>query len=115
MPTYATRTSRKLAGPFELVTLHNNIYYFSPAERRTLLADLRRRLAPTGRLVLTSMFAGKSLSAAELDLVLRATAGCWPLPQRTDVADALTGAGYRAVSFHRLLATDPLFGVVAER
>ncbi|MCV7400976.1 methyltransferase domain-containing protein [Mycobacterium fragae] len=105
----------QLAGPFDLITLHNNIYYFPPAQWRSLLTDLRQRLAPTGRLVLTSMFAGSSLSAAELDLVLRATAGCWPLPQRAELIDALTGAGYRAIAFHRLLATDPLFGVVAER
>ncbi|ORW07816.1 SAM-dependent methyltransferase [Mycobacterium kyorinense] len=105
----------ELAGPFDLITLHNNIYYFPPAEWRTLFAELRRRLAPTGRLVLTSMFAGSSLSAAELDLVLRATAGCWPLPQRGELVDALTHAGYGDVAFHRLLVTDPLFGVVAER
>ncbi|ORA37475.1 hypothetical protein BST20_13590 [Mycobacterium branderi] len=105
----------ELAGPFDLITLHNNIYYFPPAEWRALLTDLRRRLAPTGRLVLTSMFAGKSLNAAEFDLVLRSTAGCWPLPQRAELVDALTDAGYRTVALHRLLATDPLFGVVAER
>lgn len=104
----------ELAGPFDLITLHNNIYYFPPAGWRSLLVDLRRRLAPTGRLVLTSMFAGKSLNAAEFDLVLRSTAGCWPLPERAELVDALTDAGYRAVAFHRLLATDPLFGVVAE-
>ncbi|GBE66618.1 methyltransferase [Mycobacterium sp. MFM001] len=105
----------ELDGPFDLITLHNNIYYFPPAEWRTLLADLRGRLTPTGRLVLTSMFAGNSLSATELDLVLRATAGCWPLPERTELVHALTDAGYRGAAFHRLLATDPLFGVVAER
>jgi SAM-dependent methyltransferase len=104
----------ELAGPFDLITLHNNIYYFPPAERHTLLMDLRRRLAPTGWLVLTSMFAGKSLNAAELDLVLRSTAGCWPLPQRAELIEALTDATYRAVTLHRLLATEPLFGVVAE-
>lgn len=103
-----------LAGPFDLITLHNNIYYFSPAQWPSLLVDLRARLAPAGRLILTSIFAGNSLSAAELDLVLRATAGCWPLPGRAELADALTGAGYRAVAFHRLLPTDPLFGVVAD-
>lgn len=105
----------ELAGPFDLITLHNNIYYFPPAQWRSLLTDLRQRLAPTGRLVLTSMFAGSTLSAAELDLVLRATAGCWPLPQHAELVDALTGAGYSAIAFHRLLATDPLFGVIAER
>lgn len=105
----------ELAGPFDLITLHNNIYYFSPADWHSLLVDLRRRLAPTGRLVLTSMFAGNSLSAAELDFVLRATAGCWPLPGRAELVDALSDAGYRGVAFHRLLPTDPLYGVVAER
>jgi 4-hydroxy-2,2'-bipyrrole-5-carbaldehyde O-methyltransferase len=104
----------ELAGPFDLITLHNNIYYFSPAERHTLLVDLRRRLASTGRLVMTSMFAGNTVSAAELDLVLRATAGCWPLPERAELVDALTEAGYSAIAFYKLLPTDPLFGVVAE-
>lgn len=103
-----------LAGPFDLITLHNNVYYFAPAERDRLFADLRRRLAPGGRLVLTSYFAGGTLAAAEFGLVLRATAGCWPLPERAGLHDALRGAGYRAVAFHRLMAVEPLFGVVAE-
>jgi SAM-dependent methyltransferase len=103
-----------LGGPFDVITLHNNVYYFPPSERASLFADLRGRLAPGGRLVLTSVFAGKTLAAAEFDLVLRSTAGCWPLPDRGELHDSLKNAGYRTVVFHRLLATDPLFGVVAE-
>lgn len=103
-----------LDGSFDLITLHNNVYYFSATERRSLFADLRGRLASDGRLVLTSFFAGKTTTAAEFDLVLRSTAGCWPLPERAELSDALDSAGYRAITFHRLLATDPLFGVLAE-
>lgn len=101
-----------LDGPFEMVTLHNNVYYFSASERAGLFADLRRRIAPDGHLVLTSLFAGKSLDAAELDLVLRATAGCWPLPERAELRDELRHAGFDGVEFQRL-ATPPLYGVVA--
>ncbi|HEU4360373.1 MAG TPA: class I SAM-dependent methyltransferase, partial [Mycobacterium sp.] len=87
-----------LGGPFDVITLHNNVYYFSAAERDRLLADLLGHLAPGGRLVLTSFFTGKTVAAAEFDLVLRATAGCWPLPGRAEVASALKAAGYRTVA-----------------
>ncbi|HEX5402509.1 MAG TPA: methyltransferase domain-containing protein [Pseudonocardiaceae bacterium] len=103
-----------LGGRYDVITLHNNVYYFSSAERGDLFADLRRRLTRGGRLVLTSYFAGKTLAAAQFDLVLRSTAGCSPLPERTELRDALHNAGYRRVVFHRLLATDPLFGVIAD-
>lgn len=106
--------STELAGPFDLITLHNNVYYFDPAQRRSLFADLRRRLAPGGRLVVTSVFAGKTATAAEFDLVLRATAGCWPLPERAGLRAELRDVGYRAVAFHRLAVPDPIFGVIAE-
>jgi cyclopropane fatty-acyl-phospholipid synthase-like methyltransferase len=103
-----------LSGPFDVITLHNNVYYFSQTERVEIFADLRQRLAPSGRLVMTSVFAGKTLSAVEFDLVLRSTAGCWPLPERTTLRNALKRAGYRAIAFHRLIATEPLYGVIAE-
>ena len=103
----------RLDGPFDVVTLHNNVYYFAAPERANLLADLRRRLAPGGRLVVTSVFVGKGLAAAEFDLVLHATAGCWPLPKRTELLDELRHAGFSAIEFHRL-ASPPLYGVVAD-
>ena len=103
----------RLDGPFDVVTLHNNVYYFSAAERASLFSDLRRRLEPAGRLVVTSIFAGKGLAAAEFDLVLRATAGCWPLPERAELIGEIKRAGFGAIEFHRL-ATPPLYGVVAE-
>jgi 4-hydroxy-2,2'-bipyrrole-5-carbaldehyde O-methyltransferase len=103
----------RLDGPFDVVTLHNNVYYFSESERASLFADLRMRLARGGRLVVTSVFAGKALAAAEFDLVLRSTAGCWPLPERTELLDELKRAGFSAIEFHRL-AAPPLYGVVAD-
>ena len=63
--------------------------------------------------MVTSVFAGKGLAAAEFDLVLRATAGCWPLPERAELIDELRHAGFSDIEFHRL-ATPPLYGVVAE-
>lgn len=103
-----------LGGPFDVITLHNNVYYFSPAEQEHLFTDLRERLTSGGRLVLTSVFTGKTLTATGFNLVLRATSGCWPLPERTGLHDALRSAGYRRITFRRLLATDPLFGAIAE-
>src|SRR4029450_9982380 len=37
-------------GPFDLITLYNNIYYFPDTERVRLLVSLRERLKPGGKL-----------------------------------------------------------------
>jgi SAM-dependent methyltransferase len=101
------------ADSFGLITLYNNIYYFSPTTRPSLLEDIRRRIEPGGRLVVVSFFQGNSFTSADLDLALRSTEGCWRLPDRTELRQNLISAGFRAVSFSALMPSEPLFGVVA--
>jgi SAM-dependent methyltransferase len=102
-----------LAGPFDLITLYNNVYYFPVAERPALLGGLRARLAPGGALALTSMFQGDSVAAANFDLLLRATAGCAPLPDLAELTAQLRAAGFGAVEATPLLPGQPFYGLVA--
>ncbi|MBV8818818.1 MAG: class I SAM-dependent methyltransferase [Acidobacteriaceae bacterium] len=103
----------ELAGPYDIISLHNNIYYFGEDERADLFADLKRRLAPHGKIILVSLFKGKTISSADLDLVLRSTEGNSPLPERTELSAVLRDAGFTSLQLRRLLPNEPLYGIVA--
>lgn len=103
-----------LDGPYDLITLHNNVYYFAEDARTALFSSLRQRLAPGGRLILVSLFKAPTVISADLDLVLRSTEDNYPLPERDDLSASLTKAGYSAPRFHRLIPAEPLYGVVAQ-
>ena len=45
-------------GPYDLITLHNNIYYFATAERTALFTGLAGKLTETGAICVVSMMAG---------------------------------------------------------
>jgi SAM-dependent methyltransferase len=102
-----------LAGPWDLVLLFQNIYYFSPAERPGLLEALRA-LAPDGSVVVASAVAGTGdPAAAHLDLVLQSTAGNTPLPTVAEVRRDLTDAGFTSIDERRLVPLQPLRAFIA--
>ena len=102
-----------LDGPWDLVLLFQNIYYFAPGDRPALLGRLRR-LAPGGALVIGTAVRGTGdPAAAHLDLVLRSTAGSVGLPTTAEMRDALAAAGFAAVDERRLAPLQPLRGFVA--
>ena len=105
----------ELAGPFDLITLYNNIYYFPPADRVALLRSLRDRLTDGGRLALISMFQARSVGAANFDLVLRSTLGCAPLGTVDDLVAQLHDSGFTSVTTTRLIPLQPFYGVTARR
>ncbi|MBI3971791.1 MAG: class I SAM-dependent methyltransferase [Chloroflexi bacterium] len=100
-------------GPFDLITLYNNIYYFDTAERLPLLASLRRQLAPGGSLALVSLMRNRNVDGAAFDLVLRSTPGCAPLPDLGELCEQLTGAGFTNVKTVPLAPGVPLYGLLA--
>ena len=59
------QTCAETTGPFDLITLYNNIYYFPETERVRLLVSLRERLKPGGKLAVVSLFAGTTVVAAK--------------------------------------------------
>lgn len=104
-----------LSGPFDLITLHNNIYYFTTAERAPLFGHLAELLSPRGALCVVSMTAGGTVAGTDLDLTLRSTAGCAPLPELDQLREQLRQAGFMSVVSTSLLPLEPLHAVVASR
>ncbi len=100
-------------GPFDLITLYNNIYYFPTAQRTDLFSDLARRLAPGGAIALVSMMGRGSISSADLDLTVRSTIGCGPLPRLDELPGQLRKAGLTKIEQTRLIPPEPLYGMVA--
>jgi SAM-dependent methyltransferase len=103
-----------LAGPWDLVVLAQNIYYFAPADRPALLARLRA-LAPHGAVVIATALAGLGDAvAANLDLVLQSTAGTYALPTADELRADLAAAGFTSIDERRLAPFQPLRAFVAD-
>lgn len=80
--------------PYDLVTLHQNIYYFGVEERVALLTRLREMLVPGGKILITSATVGGSASLAVLNLWGAVTEGCGPLPVPEEMILQLEQAGF---------------------
>lgn len=94
---------------FDLVTLHNNIYYFAVEERTALLRHLRGFLVPGGRLLLTTGCAGGSPFMQALDIWSANTEGCGRLPGVAELESQLGEAGFRDVASRRLMLGESYF------
>ncbi|HYO49744.1 MAG TPA: class I SAM-dependent methyltransferase [Chloroflexia bacterium] len=105
----------ELSGPFDLITLYNNIYYFRPEERPALFRSLRERLAPGGRLAVVSAMRGTSVTTNDFDLVLRSTVGCTALPDTEELRAQLLGSGFDYVESIRLAPIESFYGLIATR
>lgn len=81
---------------FDLVTLHNNIYYFPVPERVAVLRHAASFLVPGGKLLLTTVCPGGSPSGAVLNLWGAMTEGCGGLPEPDALCAQLREAGLRA-------------------
>jgi SAM-dependent methyltransferase len=99
---------------FDLVTLHNNIYYFPVDERVAVFAHVGRFLRPGGRLVVTTGCAGGSVPMQLLDLWGAATRGCGRLPAPGELEAQMRQAGFASVASHRLLPGESYFSFVGE-
>ena len=103
----------EITAPFDVISLYNNIYYFTPEERPGLLRTIRALLAPTGTFALVTMVPGNSIAALDLDLALRSTVGNTALPTVDEVTSLLKETGFAAVQTTKLLPTEPFYGFLA--
>jgi 4-hydroxy-2,2'-bipyrrole-5-carbaldehyde O-methyltransferase len=99
---------------FDVVTLHNNIYYFPVAERSTLLVHVRGFLRPSGRLLVTTACQGGRPEADILNVWAALTAGCGRLPTVTELEGQLAEAGYKSVHSRRLIPGQAYYAFVAQ-
>ncbi|MBI5289675.1 MAG: methyltransferase domain-containing protein [Chloroflexi bacterium] len=103
----------EVAGDFDLITMHQNIYYFQESERTALFEGLRARLRPGGRYVLSSFMRGQTPAAIDFDIALRCTAGCAALPAVDDLVASLRASGFDHVEPSRLMPLEPRYGLIA--
>ncbi|MGV2920466.1 SAM-dependent methyltransferase [Streptomyces alfalfae] len=88
---------------YDLVTLHNNIYYFPEADRVEILARAREALAPGGRLLLTTSCQGGGPSLEVLGLWFEFADFGGPLPAEDELVQQLVKAGFTDVEAHRIV------------
>jgi SAM-dependent methyltransferase len=88
---------KKASELFDIVTLYNNIYYFTLEERPKLLMHLKKFLKPGGILLLTTCCQGGTLGVELLNLWGAATAGCGRLPGVDEMRNQLLAAGFTQV------------------
>jgi hypothetical protein len=92
-------------GPFDLVLLLNNIYYWPPDERPGALERLRT-LAPTGTAVVASAVPNRQAFNRHLDLICRVGDGSYRLPTKAELERDLGKAGFNEVE-----VTEPVPGL----
>jgi SAM-dependent methyltransferase len=90
---------------YDLVTLHNNVYYFPVDARVPLLRQLRGFLKPGGRILVTTHCRG-STSGGCLGLFAALTEGCGRLPGWEEMIAQLAEAGFRGATGRQLIPCD---------
>ncbi|MFF8287062.1 SAM-dependent methyltransferase [Streptomyces albus] len=88
---------------FDLLTLHNNIYYFPEDERTEVLGRARELLATGGRLLLTTSCQGGSPALAALNLWFEYADFGGPLPHEDRLLDQMREAGFAGVGASRIV------------
>jgi SAM-dependent methyltransferase len=100
-----------LRGPFDLVLLAQNIYYWPPADRARVLRQVRD--LSNDLVVVVTTTPGRLAFGRHLDLVLRVTEHSWRLPTSDELrADAHT-AGFQDIELHDLLPPSGLVALLA--
>lgn len=102
-----------LGGPFDLVTLYNNAYYFPIQERAALFTGIRSLVKPGGTLAVVSLMRGGSVASRNFDVVLRSTEGCAELPDLQELVQQLKEAGFGSVSVRQIMPSEHFAGVLA--
>ncbi|WP_435214782.1 SAM-dependent methyltransferase [Streptomyces sp. bgisy034] len=93
---------------FDLVTLHNNIYYFPETERVEALERARSLLAPGGRILLTtSCQGGGNLGLDVLNLWFTYADFGGPLPRADELVCQMEKAGFTGVRATRIVPGQP--------
>lgn len=100
------------AGPFDVVTAHQNVYYFDAAQRLDLWRRCRAVLAENGRIVIVTPTSGGPMSDY-FDMILRSTQGCTFLPAVGELLTELDASGFRDVRKERLIPGDEFWSVTA--
>ncbi len=103
------QTSQK----FDLITLHNNIYYFPEHKQVDLARHLKTFLKPGGRLVITTGCRDGGVGMRVLNLWAVMTEGAGTLPKPEELQAKLTQAGFQNIRMKNLVPGDKFFQFIA--
>jgi cyclopropane fatty-acyl-phospholipid synthase-like methyltransferase len=102
------------SGQFDLITLHNNIYYFPTTERQDLLSRLVGFLNPGGKMLVTTACTGYEATQM-LNLWGEMTAYTGPLPQVDALFDLMSQAGLKSLRKTELLPGGGFFAFAGSK
>ena len=100
---------------FDLITLHQNIYYFPVADRVDLARHLIDYLKPGGQVLLTTIGQGGSPSMQVLNIWVSTTEGYGPLPDPGQLCQQFREAGFSQVKSRRLVPFESFWAFVATK
>lgn len=98
---------------FDLVTLHQNIYYFPVQERENLFRHLKEYMKPGGQILLTSVCQGGGPGIQGLNIQVSTTEGFSPLPDPDQLCQQLEAAGFLEVKARRLVPFESIWAFSA--
>lgn len=98
---------------FDLITLHQNIYYFSFSEREDLFRDLNSYLKPGGQVLLTTVCQGGGPSMQAVNIWVSTTEGYGPLPYSDQLCKQFKNAGFTEIKIKRLVPFESLWAFSA--
>jgi 2-polyprenyl-3-methyl-5-hydroxy-6-metoxy-1,4-benzoquinol methylase len=109
------RLPEEIAGPFDLITLFNILYYFKDEDRAELLQKIRAMLSPRGVLAIAMNChsQGMDVGAANLNMVNCSVKGLTPLPSREEIISLLKRCAFPEVAIHRFIPGSTFYGFVA--
>jgi 4-hydroxy-2,2'-bipyrrole-5-carbaldehyde O-methyltransferase len=99
---------------FDLIALHNNIYYFPEDQRVDLLRRLKSFLKPGGRLIVTTGCRNGGIIMRVLNLWSVMTEGAGALPLPDELYAALVQAGFQNIRMKNLMVGEKYYQFVAK-
>jgi predicted O-methyltransferase YrrM len=103
----------ELGGPWDLVLLAQNIYYWPVDERASVLRRLRDLTGGRGTALVLSAVPSRAAIGRHLDVVLRVTEGCYRLPTMAELRSDALAAGFTSVRVRDLAPGLGMAGMVA--
>lgn len=100
---------------FDIITLYNNIYYFPVKERIELLKQLRLLLKPGGQILLTTGCRKGGIEFQLVNLIHAATKGWGRLPDKNEMLQQLSQAGFQQNCAINLIPGDKYYAFAGLR
>ncbi|MBQ4844624.1 class I SAM-dependent methyltransferase [Pseudoalteromonas sp. MMG005] len=100
---------------YDLITLHNNIYYFTESQRQAVLAKAHSLLKPGGQLLMTTSCQGGSSAITALNLWFSLSDIGGALPDVEQLKRSLTRTGFSQVNSKRLMPGESYFAFLAQK